>query len=1060
MPLLALAVAFALGGVLVPAAVVFLLAAMWGLLPVRADGGTELMDTIEGADLDALKDAEKNHKGQETADDTDENGTPSQSRGSPSDEEIGADAYMTAWVTVSREYFIYPTGGPRNSLNPPAPDKNEGSLSQNESAYSSLYRLVANNTSKLSAATASDRSGVATSDAASIASGATGSGTPSSDPSGRSSAAKSNKTKSLSKLSKYYAVLQHGNILLYHDSDRLKLRHVIMLERHAVMIWPPNVPEAELYLKRSAICLVKKDSADGLDGVVPGTADSPPADAFYLYSDNCSEKEDLYFALIRATKGFRWGDYPEFDPVRNAKPLRYSDADMLTLINDVQLNNDDPHSRWLSALFGRWFLAVKNTDLITNYLHRKVTSKLERVKRPSYLGPIEVRRISPGSAVPHFSRMRVRELSAEGNLVVEANVRYAGGVAVEIATKASLALGSRFNPDISLVLAVALRSLEGKLVLKIKPPPSNRIWYAFEAMPSMALQIEPVVSSKQVKLKYITNQIENRIREVFKETMVLPFMDDISLYDTSPDFYRGGIWDRTVQPSVAVRAPPTESDEAFEEFAAHQAVRATGRDESASAPEGLGLRRRASTISSEVDSDITSVLDLDDGTDSGSMARSEGSGDARGVHAGSGREAVKQQTKNLVGTVKKWSNWYFKDKKRGAQFPGDPGPADQGTGEPIQAPLPHTFPPEVLSQINGSSDPSRPYQPAPEMTVPKAYPAPPVPGQIPGHRRNTSSLSSNDVETASAPAETETTVPPRPPVAHPPAKFPKRKPVGTADTSELYTPWRPSLHSQPKTTAATSETSAIVTSEPVPEPASEQTTDPEAAGPSPQDKIEPHTEPPTQQAQGLAPSPVVDQPESSAVSTASNGSTDNYITADSSSTIRQAPHSPVLNKPVRSGSYASLGQASPGPTSPAKKSRRSSSSSWSRTGISVQHGDEPENIKFHPSPPSLPTTVSNAHASSTTSATRTRTVKRKQVGSGASQGPASDSARDAALSPASTRSSPYKQTTERLVNVDPSECILPPVQDQQVPAEGQQEDQVLARQDEVPASEEHVPLTN
>jgi hypothetical protein len=523
------------------------------------------------------------------------------------------------------------------------------------------------------------------------------------------------------------------------------------------MMWPRDVPEGELYLKRSAICLVKKDSPDGLDALL-SHPETPPKDAFYLYTDNCSDKEDLYFALIRATKGFRWNGYPEYDPTLNAKALHYSDTDMLTLINDVQLHNDDPHSKWMSALLGRWFLAIKDTDLLSRYLHKKATSKLERIKRPSYLGPVSVQRITCGSSVPHFSRLRVRELSAEGNVVIEANVRYGGGVAVEIATKASLALSSRFNPDISLVLAVALKSLEGKLVLKMKPPPSNRIWYAFETMPSMALQIEPVVSSKQVKIKYITNQIESKIREVFKETLVLPFMDDISLYDTEPDFYRGGIWDRSAQPDVMDREADVGLD-GFEELSIQQEAVSyvTSRED---ADDGL-RRRRASTFSTDADSDITSVLDLDE---AGAGHRSDSTrlpGDLKGfgytpegarasANAGpSGASgAVKQQTKNLVGTVKKWSNWYFKEKMRGGWQQNANGEGDQQVGgasnSPIQAPLPHTFPPEVLSLINGTNDPSRPYQAAPEMTLPKAYPAP----IALSHRKSVSNVSADHVSSA------------------------------------------------------------------------------------------------------------------------------------------------------------------------------------------------------------------------------------------------------------------------------------------------------------------------
>lgn len=64
--------------------------------------------------------------------------------------DTGVDAYITGWLTVSREYFIYPNGGPKNSMNPPSSAFNDASISQSETAYSSLYKLMSNNSSSKS----------------------------------------------------------------------------------------------------------------------------------------------------------------------------------------------------------------------------------------------------------------------------------------------------------------------------------------------------------------------------------------------------------------------------------------------------------------------------------------------------------------------------------------------------------------------------------------------------------------------------------------------------------------------------------------------------------------------------------------------------------------------------------------------------------------------------------------------------------------------------------------------------------------------------------------------
>jgi len=55
--------------------------------------------------------------------------------------------------------------------------------------------------------------------------------------------------------------------------------------------------------------------------------------------------------------------------------------------------------------------------------------------------------------------------------------------------------------------------LEGKLLLRIKKPPSNRVWVGFYETPVMDLAIEPVFSSRQIKYTMVLRAIESKIRE-------------------------------------------------------------------------------------------------------------------------------------------------------------------------------------------------------------------------------------------------------------------------------------------------------------------------------------------------------------------------------------------------------------------------------------------------------------------------------------------------------------------------------------------------------------------
>ena len=65
--------------------------------------------------------------------------------------------------------------------------------------------------------------------------------------------------------------------------------------------------------------------------------------------------------------------------------------------------------------------------------------------------------------------------------------------------------------------------------MKIKPPPSDRLWYGFYEMPKMELSIEPLVSTRAVKWSLVTSVIEKRLNESMEEYFVLPNMEELGL---------------------------------------------------------------------------------------------------------------------------------------------------------------------------------------------------------------------------------------------------------------------------------------------------------------------------------------------------------------------------------------------------------------------------------------------------------------------------------------------------------------------------------------------------
>ncbi|KAI9808565.1 MAG: hypothetical protein M1825_003714 [Sarcosagium campestre] len=329
----------------------------------------------------------------------------------------------------------------------------------------------------------------------------------------------------------FFVVLRHGHLLLFDTAEQLEVRHVISLEyfRVAIHSGKSETPEGQLWIRRNAILLEMKST---------GLSKRPSAQKpFFLFSDNCSEKEDFYFALLQNQE--KMSDMAQRPP----EPQHFEVGDIISLVQGLHLSEEHLQTRWINALIGRLFLSLYKTPEVEHFVRRKITKKIARVKKPAFLSDIVLRKVYLGKRAPTITNPRLRDLNVDGDCAVEADITYAGDLRIEIAATARIDLGPHFKArEVSLVLAVVLRKLEGHAIIRLKPPPSNRFWVAFETMPKIDLAIEPIVSSRQITFNIILKAIESRIMEVIAETIVLPNWDDIPFTNTKNQEYRGGIW--------------------------------------------------------------------------------------------------------------------------------------------------------------------------------------------------------------------------------------------------------------------------------------------------------------------------------------------------------------------------------------------------------------------------------------------------------------------------------------------------------------------------------------
>ncbi|POW10821.1 hypothetical protein PSTT_05733, partial [Puccinia striiformis] len=338
---------------------------------------------------------------------------------------------------------------------------------------------------------------------------------------------------------RFYTVLKQNVLFLYQDEDQIDCTAAIQVSLYDVDLYPAGSPDGELFVKKKAICLKPMIQNQSCDPINTNTHQPGRPAAWFIFTKNNLEKEDWYHILLASSKLTG----PDSKATFQKDASLFDSHDMAKLVEGIDQQPDPIPMRWMNAMIGRLFLSTYRTHAFEYWIIDRIMKKLAKVQTPAFLSAINVREVHVGSTTPFFSKPMLKELTIDGDASMEVLVSYKGEFRITIETVATINLGARFKPYVvNLVLAVVLKELSGTLLLKIKRPPTNRLWFGFTAMPHLVLDLEPVVSTRQIKWALVLKPIESRIREVVLESIVYPNLDDLVFFDTQPYTHHGGIW--------------------------------------------------------------------------------------------------------------------------------------------------------------------------------------------------------------------------------------------------------------------------------------------------------------------------------------------------------------------------------------------------------------------------------------------------------------------------------------------------------------------------------------
>ena len=223
-------------------------------------------------------------------------------------------------------------------------------------------------------------------------------------------------------------------------------------------------------------------------------------------------------------------------------------------------------SMFANPLLARVFFDLRRSPAVIQRITDKLNEQLAKLDTPAFVDALECTGVDLGAAPPVITGMHAVDVAPDGSCMAEMSVKYLPPRGAHARVTLSTCLNPRASVDSAvdgiesaagrriahyffalenvksvlrevhsrarsapLSLEVHAYALEGRLRLRVGPPPTNQLWISFVDEPRLALDAIPTVGDTSIRASPLCKWIVGRIKEEVMESMLAPAEDDLEV---------------------------------------------------------------------------------------------------------------------------------------------------------------------------------------------------------------------------------------------------------------------------------------------------------------------------------------------------------------------------------------------------------------------------------------------------------------------------------------------------------------------------------------------------